>query len=102
LAGDTASSQDEIERTRSLLESRLRERPDDVYALLQLSWVNVALQRNADALRLAHRATELVPVEKDALLGPTYLACLAEIQARTGEPAEAVKKSEMRPACCML
>jgi TolB-like protein len=91
LAADAAQAHDEIERTRGLLESRLRNRSDDVIALLQLSWVNVALQRNAEALRLAHRATELVSVEKDALLGPTYLACLAEIQARTAEPAEAVE-----------
>jgi serine/threonine-protein kinase len=91
LAADKAGAQDEIARARDLLESRLRDQPDDVVALLQLSWINVALQRNAEALRLAHQVTELVPVEKDALLGPTYLACLAEIEARTAEPAEAVK-----------
>jgi len=91
LAGDTLSAQGEVTRARDLLESRLRERPDDVVALVQLGWINVALHRNADALRLAHQATELIPVEKDALLGPSYLACLAEIQARAGEPAEAVK-----------
>ena len=92
LAGDTAAAQDEIARTRELLESRLRVRPNDVYSLLQLSWTNVVLQRNADALRLAYQATELVPVEKDALLGPTYLACLAEIEARAGAPEEAIKR----------
>jgi len=91
LAGDTASAQDEIARARGLLESRLQQRADDPVVLLQLGWINVASQRNADALRYAHQATQLVPVEKDALLGPTYLACRAEIQARTGEPAEAVK-----------
>jgi TolB-like protein len=91
LAGNTATAHDEIARARDLLESRLRERPDDVPALLQLSWVNVALRRNAEALRLAHQATELVPIEKDALLGPTYVACLAEIQARTGDAGAAVK-----------
>ena len=91
LAGDKASAQNEIARARDLLESRLRDQPDDLVASLQLSWINVALQRNAEALRLAHQATEFLPVEKDALLGPTYLACLAEIQARTGEAGEAVK-----------
>ena len=91
LAGNSDAAHDEIARTRDLLESRLRERPEDVPKMLQLSWVNVALNRNADALRLAHQATELIPVEKDALLGPTYLACLAEIQARTGKASAAVK-----------
>jgi hypothetical protein len=91
LAGTAADPQNEIPRARDLLESHVRERPDDAVALLQLSWVNVASHHNDEALRLAHQATELIPVEKDALLGPTYLACLAEIQARTGEPGEAVK-----------
>jgi serine/threonine protein kinase len=91
LAGDSATSLDELGHARDLLESRVRERPDDNHALVQLSWVNIALQRNADALRLAHRATELVPVEKDALRGASHLAALAEIQARTGTTVEAVK-----------
>jgi tetratricopeptide (TPR) repeat protein len=91
LAGDTANAQDEIARARGVLESRLQQRADDVFALLQLSWINVALQRNTDALRFAHQATELASAEKDALLGPTYLAALAEIQARAGDRAEAVK-----------
>ena len=91
LTGEAARAQTEIAQTRELLEARLRERPDDVYALLQLSWVDVALQRNSEALSVAHKATEMVPIEKDALLGPTYLAALAQIQARTGESGEAVK-----------
>jgi serine/threonine-protein kinase len=59
--------------------------------LLQLSWVNLALNRKVEALRLAHQAITLVPVEKDALLGPTYLACLAEIEGHAREPDEAIK-----------
>jgi hypothetical protein len=91
LAGNTEMAHDETARTRDLLESRLRERPEDVPKMLQLSCVNVALNRNDQAVRLAHHATELVPVEKDALLGPTYLACVAEIEARTGDAGAAVK-----------
>ena len=91
LAGDVASAHDDIEKARALLEARLRERPSDQSAMMQLSWVNLALKRNAEALRLAHQASELMPVEKDSLAGPASLALLAEIQARAGEPAEAVK-----------
>jgi TolB-like protein/Flp pilus assembly protein TadD len=91
LAGDAAGAPDEIEKGRGLLEARLHERPDDEFAMMQLSWVNLALDRKAEALRLAHQATELVPVEKDALGGPYALAVLAEIQARAGQPDEAVK-----------
>jgi len=91
LAGDSASVQDEIARAQAVLESRLHQQADDVVALLQVSWINVALQRNTDALRFARQATELASVEKDALLGPTYLAALAEIQARAGDRTEVVK-----------
>jgi TolB-like protein/class 3 adenylate cyclase/Tfp pilus assembly protein PilF len=91
LAGDADAAHDEIEKARALLQARLREQLSDTAAMMQLSWVNLALKRNAEALRLAHQASELVPVEKDALAGTSHLALLAEIQARAGEPAEAVK-----------
>jgi len=91
LAGDSARARDEIARAQAVLESGLDQQADDVVALLQVSWVNVALQRYTDALRFARQATELTSVEKDALLGPTYLAALAEIQARAGDRIEAVK-----------
>jgi hypothetical protein len=46
---------------------------------------------NAEALRAAQQAADLLPVAKDALAGPAVLAGLAEIQARVGEPGAAVK-----------
>ena len=91
LAGDADAAHDDIEKARTVLEARLRDRPNDESAMMQLSWVNLALKRNSETLRLAHQASELVPVEKDAIAGPTTLALLAEIQARAGESAEAVK-----------
>jgi hypothetical protein len=74
-----------------LLESRLAERPEDRISLTALAWVYVCLGRNADALRVSRRAADLLPIEKDAVAGPFFLAGLAEIEARTGHPQEAVK-----------
>ena len=91
LTGDTSSAHDEIERARVLVEARLRERPDDGYALSQLSWIYVALQRNSEAVKVARHLAELIPPEKDAVEGPEILANLAEIEARIGDTAEAVK-----------
>ncbi|HEY0432185.1 MAG TPA: hypothetical protein VGC61_10210, partial [Pyrinomonadaceae bacterium] len=90
LAGDAASAGEEIEKTRGLLEARLHERPADDWTMRQLAWVNLALNRNAEALRLAHQASE-VTGEKDAVARPHALALLAEIQARAGQPVEAVQ-----------
>ena len=91
LAGDAASAQGEIARARGLVEARLRVRPDDIQALTQLSWIDLALKSDSEALRFAHQAAELLPVEKDAMGGPPVLAGLADIQARAGKSDEAVK-----------
>ena len=91
LAGDTSSTHDEIERARGLVEARLRERPDDGYALSQLSWIYVGLQRNSEAVKVAQHLAELIPPEKDAVEGPEILANLAEIEARAGDARAAVK-----------
>jgi len=91
LAGDTASGQEEIGQASNLLEARLRERPDDRNAMVQLAWVSVAQKRNRDALRFAHEAAESLSVEKDAAGGVLFLSNLAQVQARAGEPTEAVK-----------
>src|SRR5207249_3105466 len=55
-------------------------------------WVYLALGRNADALRLAREAAASIPIEKDAVAGPTFQIGLAQIEARAGAPEEAVKR----------
>jgi TolB-like protein/Flp pilus assembly protein TadD len=91
LAGQAAVAKPECEQTRALLEARLAERPEDRTSLTALAWAYVCLGRNADALRVARQAADLLPIEKDALAGPYFLAGLAEIEARTGRAEEAVK-----------
>ena len=91
LAGVTASGQEEIGQASNLLEARLGERPSHRNTMVQLAWVSLAQKRNADALRFAHEAVESLPVEKDAAGGVLFLSNLAQVQARAGEPAEAVK-----------
>jgi serine/threonine-protein kinase len=72
------------------LEARLQERPDELVTLRQLSWIYLALERKEDALRLAHQLSDLLPPEKDALLGNAVLAGLADIEAHTGRARDAV------------
>lgn len=91
LKGDAAAVPSEIAQAQSLVEARLQTQPEDVNALSQLSWIDLALHREAEAVRVAQQAADLLPVEKDALGGPAVLAGLAEVQARAGEPAAAVK-----------
>ncbi len=91
LAGQGPVVRPECEQTRALLEARLAERPEDRISLTALAWAYVCLGRNTDALRVARQAADSLPVEKDALAGPFFLAGLAEIEARTGRAEEAVK-----------
>ena len=79
------------EHARGLVEARVRERADDKNALIQLAWIDVARNREVEALKLAQRSSELLPPEKDAVGGSIALGGLAEIEARTGHTSEAVK-----------
>ena len=90
LGGDLIGAQAEAEKARQLLEERLRERPNDISSMTRLSWVYLALKRNSDATKLARQAANLLPPEKDAVVGNELLTGLAEIEARTGATAEAV------------
>ena len=60
--------------------------------MAELSWVYLALARNADALRLSKQAADTISVEKDALAGPIFQNGLAQIEARAGAPEEAIKR----------
>src|SRR5213082_3246495 len=90
LAGDFTGAQPDAEKARQLLEERLRERPDERVSMRELIWVYVALKRDADALKLAQQVVDLLPPEKDALLGNSNLAGLAEVEARTGAASDAI------------
>src|SRR5437762_132326 len=92
LSGQTEAAKSAAEEALPLLEARLRERPDDTFTMTGLSWVYLALGRNADALRLSRQAADIISIEKDALAGPNFQNGLAQIEARTGAPEEAIKR----------
>ena len=92
LAGELEAAKSMGEEALPLLEVRLRERPDDTFTLTELSWVYLALGRNADALRLSRQAAGTISLEKDALQGANFQIGLAQIEARAGAPEEAIKR----------
>jgi len=91
VAGDLSGARADAEKAVRLLEERLRQRPNELVSLRQLSWSYLALNRSGDALKTAQQLVDVLPPEKDALLGAANLAGLAEIEARSGAAAEAVK-----------
>jgi serine/threonine protein kinase len=92
LAGQTETGKSAGKEALPLLEATLKERPDDTFAMTWLSWVYLALGRNADALRLSKQAADTIPIEKDATSGPILQIGLAQIEARAGAPEEAIKR----------
>ena len=90
IAGDLAGAKADGQKAEGVLEKRVRERPNELIVLRQLSWIYLALGRNADALGIARQMSNLLPPERDALLGAGVLSGLAEIEARTGASADAV------------
>jgi tetratricopeptide (TPR) repeat protein len=92
LAGESDMAKSAGEEALPSLEARLRERPDDAFAMTELSWVYLALRRNADALRLSRQAADIISIEKDAFSGPNFQIGLAQIEARVGAPEEAIER----------
>jgi hypothetical protein len=58
--------------------------------MIQLSWIYLGLDRKSDALKLAQRAVDFLPPEKDALVGTFTLYNVAAIKARTGDATGAI------------
>ncbi len=92
VAGEPEAAKSMGEEALPLLEARFRERQDDTFAMTELSWVYLALGRNADALRLSRQAADTISLEKDALAGANFQVGLAQIEAHAGAPEEAIKR----------
>ena len=92
MSGEREAAKTAGEKALPLLEARIRERPDDLYAMTELSWVYIALGRNTDALRLARQAADSMPIEKDAQSGTYFHNGFAQIEAWAGRPEDAVKR----------
>lgn len=91
LAGNVPDAALEAQKVLEPLETRVRQRPQDIRSRRALSWIYLALNRKSDAINLARQTLDLLPPERDAFLGADNLASLAEMQARTGAVAEAVQ-----------
>jgi serine/threonine protein kinase/tetratricopeptide (TPR) repeat protein len=70
---------------RAEQEKTVEAEPNYGPALCVLGLIDAGLGRREEALREGRRAVELVPVEKDALVGPTMIKYLAMIAAWIGD-----------------
>jgi serine/threonine protein kinase/tetratricopeptide (TPR) repeat protein len=70
---------------RAEQEKVVETQPNYAPALSVLGLIDAGLGRREEALREGRRAVELLPVEKDALVGPTLIKYLAMIAAWIGD-----------------
>ena len=94
LQGDSAAAARAFERARISVEDDARVCASDEKSLSLLGLIDAALGRKEDAVAEARRATEILPIDKDAYDGPILATNLAVVYAQTGELNEAVKVLE--------
>jgi non-specific serine/threonine protein kinase len=84
-AGATDQAEIAFEAARIQLETIIAEQPNDARMYSSLGLAYAGLGRKEDAIRAGKRATELVPVSKDAFIGPERMKDLAVIYTMVGE-----------------
>ena len=84
---DVAAAWDSV---RAIVEPLSAARPDDDGYHAQLAFAYAGLGRCDDALREAARATDLLPVSRDAITGPQRLQGRAEVEAACGHAEDAI------------
>ena len=90
VAGDHAAAQESWRRARSELEFSLKDLPENNFLMGDLALTDAGLGDKAAAFALSKRAIAAVPIEKDAVFGPSMIEILARLAARFGEPDRAI------------
>jgi TolB-like protein/class 3 adenylate cyclase len=90
VAGDHAAAQESWRQARSELESFLREEPENYVLIDDLALTNMGLRDKAIAFKLIDRAMAVIPMQKDAMNGPTPVEILARVAAQLEEPDRAI------------
>jgi serine/threonine protein kinase/tetratricopeptide (TPR) repeat protein len=90
--GDDAAARKAFTAARAEIERRVREQPDYGPPLCMLGLIDAGLGRKEEAIREGRRASELLPVTKDATNGAHIMQFLGVIYAWTGEKDLAIKQ----------
>jgi TolB-like protein/class 3 adenylate cyclase/Tfp pilus assembly protein PilF len=85
MRGDIAAARAAFTKARAETAKLIADQPDYAEALCVLGMADAALGNKEDAIHEGRRAIELMPVSKNAIVGPSLIECLAVIDAWTGE-----------------
>jgi serine/threonine-protein kinase len=95
LMGNRQLEQAYCDSTRSMLESRIQQRPDDERLRSALGIAYAGLGRKEGAIREGELAVELLPMSKEAWRGAHRVEELARIYAMVGEYGAAIDQLEI-------
>jgi hypothetical protein len=90
--GDDTAARKAFAAARIEVERTVREQPDYGPALCMLGLIDAGLGRKEEAIREGRRASELLPVAKDATNGTHIIHMLGIIYAWTGEKDLAIEQ----------
>jgi adenylate cyclase len=88
--GDRAKANAAFLAARHRAAAAVAQRPDDARALIVLGQIDATLGRKEDAIREGERATQLLPISKDALIGAILVERLARIYAQVADTNRAL------------
>ena len=88
--GDLAAARKDFETVRPVVETAVRNRPDDAGAWSVLGELDARLGRKEDALREAWHAVALAPISRDGERGPGRLQDVAWVYAVNGDKDRAL------------
>jgi len=80
---------------RAYLERRIEEQPDDARLYSSLGIVCAGLGLDEEAVRAAKTGVDLLPVSRDAVVGPEGLEALARVYAMTGDYEAAIDQLDL-------
>ncbi len=92
--GDEARAMEEFEAARQMMEGMVAETPDDPRTHLALGLALAALGRKDEAIQAGRAGVELLPPERDAMIGPNSMWWMVEIYAASGEAVAALDELE--------
>lgn len=90
--GRAKDARGHYDAARLILEKEAGKHPEDPRVHSSLGIVYAGLGRKEEAIREGKTATGLLPVSRDALIGPLFVRDLAEIYAMVGERRAAVEQ----------
>ncbi len=92
--GDSLIAKNHFEMALQVLEEKLNQQPDDYRIKAKLGYIHAYLGNTDMAYRNAENVMQIMPLEKDALIGAGYIINAAEIYAIIGEVEKSVQLLE--------